>query len=83
MQAIQDVGLYFWGCNDEGEYGNGTTIDSDVPVKVLENVKKAYNDYHMSAAIMENGDLYCWGCNNYGEVGNGSSYDKQTKPVKV
>ena len=81
--AITNNGdLYCWGLNTDGEVGNGTRDTQQLPVKILDNVKKFLWNDDTAAAIKENGDLYCWGDNYYGEVGKGNYYDQLT-PIKI
>lgn len=75
--------VYMWGKNGFGVLGNGTTEGSDVPVKVLSNVRDFTNSgYSSMAAILNNGDLYMWGENDRGQIGNGN-YENCYTPTKV
>ncbi len=81
--ALTDNGdLFMWGDNSSGQLGNGTTINSSIPIKVLTGVESVELGSYHSAAIMKNGDLYMWGANDYGELGIGTSTDS-TVPAKV
>lgn len=60
-----DGSLYMWGFNEHGQLGDGTTTDSSVPVKIMENVQSVSLGWDCSAAITEEGSLYIWGCANY------------------
>ena len=60
----KDGDLYMWGDNSHGALGNGTTENSSVPIKVLENVVSVDvgGDYaSISGAITKDGSLYIWG----------------------
>ncbi len=78
--------LYLWGGNSlagqGGQLGNGTTTDSSVPIKVMENVREVSLGGYHSAVITENGDLYLWGYNGQGQLGNGTMIGSSV-PVKV
>lgn len=73
-----------WGDNDDGQLGNGTRDDSDVPVLV--------SGEHLFASISaggehtcglaESGDIYCWGRNAEGQLGDGTTAGR-TEPVSV
>jgi len=59
----QSAGVYCWGRNNYGELGNGTYVDSDVPVAVALpspatsiSVSRA-----RTCATTESQELYCWG----------------------
>jgi alpha-tubulin suppressor-like RCC1 family protein len=76
--------VYSWGLNVSGELGNGTTVNSDVPVQVtlpgvVTPVAVAMggdsddlpNPDNASLAIGSDGNLYSWGDNSDGELGIG------------
>ena len=88
-----DGSLWTWGENIYGQLGNGTTENSLVPVKVMDDVVFiSCGDYHM-AAIKTDGSLWTWGSNMYSQLGNGGqsndkdglnhSLEVQTVPVKI
>lgn len=75
-----------WGYNGDGELGNGSTTNSDVPVKVkLPSGKKvtaiAAGELH-SLAVTSSGGVLTWGGNNFGQLGDGN-YKGSDVPVKV
>ncbi|MGI6443569.1 MAG: fibronectin type III domain-containing protein [Candidatus Dojkabacteria bacterium] len=80
---------YCWGYNYDGQLGNGSDTDSNVPVQVsagaipsgvtLVSVSAGY--YH-TCGIGSDGKGYCWGNNGNGQLGNGST-TKSTVPVQV
>jgi alpha-tubulin suppressor-like RCC1 family protein len=76
---------YCWGDNHYGAIGDGTTNDSNKPVKVvglpLPAVQIETGD-GTSCAVVTTGVVYCWGHNHYGEVGDGTTVDRH-KPVPV
>lgn len=55
--------LWAWGKNDCGQLGDGTTTNSNVPIKIMQGhkFKKISAGYNCSAAIDEDGYLYGWG----------------------
>lgn len=80
-----------WGYNNEGELGNGTTANSDVPIAVvsLSGVKTVTEDHDGGGitgsfcALLTTSHLKCWGYNNDGQLGNGSTTSFFTLPVAV
>lgn len=78
----KDGSLYMWGENDYGQLGNGTTIDSNVPIKILDHVKSVSvgSRHSHSGAITEDGSLYMWGENDHGQLGTGIA---SNVPVKI
>lgn len=67
--AIDEKGnLWEWGCNSNGEFGDGTTVDSYIPKKIQIDgdikLKKIEAGYFISFAIDEDRNLWSWGYNN-------------------
>ena len=70
-----------WGYNGDGEFGNGTTTNSSLPVDVLVSLGGSpltgvsaitAGAYH-TCALLSTGSVRCWGLNNYGQIGDGTS----------
>ena len=62
-----------WGLNDEGQLGNGTTGNSNVPVAVnLTQLVDISAGYGHTCALRADGTLRCWGRNAEGQLGNRS-----------
>lgn len=84
--AIQtDNTLWCWGYNINGELGDGTKTNKDVPTQEISaasnwNVVSAGEKH--TCAIKTDGTLWCWGYNHQGQLGNGT-YGKKTSPVNV
>ncbi len=85
--ALTSTGAVFaWGYNTDGELGNGSTANSDVPVKVklpagTKVTAIAAGEVH-SLAVTSTGSVLAWGGNNFGQLGDGS-YQRSDVPVKV
>ncbi len=74
-----------WGNNTNGELGNGTVVDSAVPVGVSglgKNVKAISAGSYFTCALTTKGAVKCWGSNSYGQLGDNTTTDA-TKPVTV
>lgn len=83
--------LYAWGFNLYGQLGNGTTVNSSVPVvidnfslKILDGTLPAslVASGHHSHARKTDGSWWSWGDNVSGQLGNGS-WTNSAVPVAV
>ena len=76
-------GLFCWGLNDNGQLGDGTTIERRSPALVsggpFSNV--AAGGSH-TCALNSAGTAYCWGANDHGQLGDGTK-TMRTTPVLV
>jgi alpha-tubulin suppressor-like RCC1 family protein len=77
--------IYSTGRNDRGQLGDGTTIDKNLPTRVLTSLSDftavAAGRYH-SMALKSNGTVWSWGFSNYGQLGDGTTYTRYS-PVQV
>lgn len=80
---LSDGSLWGWGVNDRGQLGNGTTIDSAAPVRIISGgvAQVASGDCTVFAA-MKDGSVRAWGYGSRGAVGNGS-LSNQLTPVEI
>lgn len=83
--AITSSGeLWCWGRNLGGILGDGTTTDSNVPVRIGQGTtwsRVALGTLH-SCAISAGRELWCWGSNQFGQFGDLSAAGSLV-PVKV
>ena len=91
--ALQQTGeIACWGSNEDGQLGDGTNDDSEVPVPVMgiddataiaAGGDLASNGH--SCALRRDGTISCWGNNRAGQLGNGQSNDGESSsaPVQV
>jgi alpha-tubulin suppressor-like RCC1 family protein len=88
-----DGTVWAWGCNRDGELGNGVAYDSgnnginqgtNTPVQVigLTNPASISAGGFFSLALMSNGTVQAWGEGDHGECGNGTNLNC-TSPVQV
>lgn len=84
--AITGDGVYAWGQNEQGQLGDGTTVNRSTPVKVLFPAAvtsvSAISAGFMDSFAITNDGLYAWGYNFFGELGDGTNVNRLT-PVKV
>lgn len=76
--------VYAWGYNGSGQLGNGTTIDTESPVKavgIADIISIGAGSSH-SLAVAGDGTLYAWGSNDYGQLGDGTT-NNSSKPIKA
>ena len=91
-----DGTVWDWGDNQDGELGNGTTNNADLPLQVLGPGGVGYlapvaaiqgGELH-NTALKSNGTVWAWGLNSYGQLGDGSTNwgnytNMSTTPVQV
>jgi len=89
--AVSTTGaVYCWGRNSEGELGNNSYTESNVPVQVvgvggtglLSGIASIAGGLFHTCALSATGAVYCWGENLYGELGNNSTMESNV-PVQV
>lgn len=82
--ATSDGGAYCWGRNTYGALGNGTKIDSAVPVAVtgLSNIAAVSAGNWHSCGLTNAGTVFCWGSGDSGQLGIGGLFSTST-PVAV
>ena len=81
-----DASLWCWGENNDGQIGDGTTVNAGSPVEVqaseVEIVRVGLGEEH-SCAVDNAGGTYCWGQNSDGQVGIGTNDAKVLVPTLV
>ena len=78
-------GVMCWGFNYEGQLGNNSTTNSDVPVAVSglsSGVASISAGQVHTCALTSAGGVMCWGENGNGALGNGS-FVQSAVPVAV
>ncbi len=89
LALCSDGTLAAWGRNDQGQLGNNTKTQSNVPVAVIKSGGLAGRKiiaidagYNQSMALCGSGLLAAWGYNAFGELGNNSIVSSSV-PVTV
>lgn len=80
--AVTDAGaVRCWGANVNGQLGDGTHVNSDVPTEVSglagRTVAITVGGEH-SCALSEPGGVACWGWNKTGQLGDGTTVDRES-----
>lgn len=83
--AIKNDGtMWAWGYNTNGQLGNGSTTNSNIPVQVtgLTNISEIAGGFYHSLALKNDGSGWAWGDNTFGQLGNGTQTNSHI-PVQV
>jgi alpha-tubulin suppressor-like RCC1 family protein len=80
-----------WGTNAHGQLGNGTFVDTAMPVRVLASpvgppfigaTQISCGVENSTCALRSDHTAWCWGWNVHGQLGDGTVIDQST-PVQV
>lgn len=89
LALCSDGRVVAWGANESGQHGNGTTLDSNLPVLVNANgallgktVQSISAGGKHSLALFTDGGIAAWGANASGQLGNNSTVSSNV-PVTV
>jgi alpha-tubulin suppressor-like RCC1 family protein len=79
-----DGTAWTWGCNNEGQLGDGTIVDKSSPVQVvgISNWCQVSAGRYQSIALRADGTAWAWGRNNFGQLGNNCTTNRSS-PVQV
>ncbi len=86
--ALADGRVYCWGRNREGQLGDGTETQRNIPTEVPNftlgspPVLAAGGGHSCAVAAGEERQLYCWGKNGNGQLGDGTR-DQRESPTLV
>jgi alpha-tubulin suppressor-like RCC1 family protein len=90
LVRFSDGGMAAWGGNAEGQLGNNTTTNSNIPVEVFKGgilagktVAAVSAGYAHNVALCSDGTVATWGSNSWGQLGNGSSIVSSVIPVNI
>ena len=77
-----DGSLWMWGCNRFGQLGDGTTVDSHVPKKIMDDVAEVSLGEAFTVVLKKDGTVWTCGKNDSGQLAKGTiqgySYDMET-----
>jgi alpha-tubulin suppressor-like RCC1 family protein len=81
-----ETALTCWGENEDGQLGDGTTVDRAVAGDVLgltTGIVAVVTGMNHTCALTPAGGLTCWGWNRYGQLGNGMLTGLAPNPTPV
>ena len=91
--ALDSTGqVHAWGANDNGQLGNNTTIQNNIPIAISsitgssivgKMIVKIATGAYYNIALDSIGQLHAWGSNLYGQVGNNTTTTPQTMPIAI
>jgi len=81
----EDGVVWTWGLNDVGQLGQGTTVDTNVPQRVvgIDPVRAISAGYNHVLAVARDGQLWSWGSNLNGKLGQGEIGNVRAQPGRV
>jgi len=68
--------LYCWGANEDGELGDGTTVNRVTPTLIMDGTDSPISisaAWGHTCAVKADGSAWCWGYNPAGELGDGTT----------
>ena len=90
--AISSTGRIFtWGYNNNGQLGDGTTIDKNTPSNITssgfnlilgETITQVSLGESHSSALSSTGRVFTWGLNSFGRLGDGTTTNS-SQPVDI
>ncbi|BEP14668.1 hypothetical protein acdb102_29790 [Acidothermaceae bacterium B102] len=83
--AVASGTVKAWGAGTNGELGNGSATDSNVPVAVsgLTLVTAVASATYSEYALRSDGTVWSWGHNQFGQLGTGATSGDVLTPMQI
>jgi alpha-tubulin suppressor-like RCC1 family protein len=88
--VTDDMKVVCWGDNGIGQLGDGSRVNKNYPVTVIDQNGNQITDvigiavgWQHSCALLGSGNIMCWGYNYNGQLGNNSPAEYSSKAVLV
>ena len=90
VMLSNDNQVYTWGNNKFGQLGNGTFINSNIPINITSRfnltgddyIKYLYTGANHTIALSNLGQIFAWGQNTLGQIGDGTANNRNL-PVNI
>ena len=85
VALLENGTVWSWGWNAKGQLGNDSTVDSPLPVQVV-NISTATTltaRFRNACVILSDETIRCWGENEGGQLGDGNDTLYSAIPVQV
>ncbi len=69
--SLKDARVFCWGANENGQLGDGTTVDRATPAQVAGVSGTVAAGQAHTCAFTADGHAACWGADNSGQLGDG------------
>lgn len=83
--VLDDASVKYWGRNQCGQVGDGTTVDKLTPILITvddkANVATIKTIYQHICTILDSNTLKCWGRNSYAGLGDGTTTHRRSRVV--
>jgi len=83
VAVSKDGTLWAWGCNRDGQLGDGTAIGRTRPVEIGSGWAFACAGDDCTFGVKRDGTLWSWGSNEDGRLGNGEAGTKALRPFRI
>ncbi|KAL6072643.1 RCC1 and BTB domain-containing protein 1 [Balamuthia mandrillaris] len=86
--CLTSLGVYTWGCNDEGQLGYTPKADQSLRPRLIvfpsqSQICQISCGAHHTAAVSRDGNLFCWGYNKWRQLGIKTSSSVVAEPTFV